>query len=194
MVTGHSRQFARSATPEGGQRYGSACLDVLKAGEHTRQGASGQRGHIEGFTERDEADAQCGQFLQRHDKIGKRMVRAGKQPDEDGIHFATTSSGRQLLSFRPLQSGRANLLQLDSDCPAQRDSEFPHGVHDSRKGLLVVGRDASSECDLERMESYSGASRKATLEKRFGKAGLARRSHIPSVFSTVFLTDLTVAV
>jgi hypothetical protein len=52
------------------------------------------------------------------------------------------------------------------------------GLHDLRKYLLVVGRDAPTGCGLELMGSNSEDSRKATFEKLFVNDGFARIAHI----------------
>jgi hypothetical protein len=46
-------------------------LKLGEDGEHAGQGAAAGCGHVEGFGERDEADAQLGQLFQRQHKIGK---------------------------------------------------------------------------------------------------------------------------
>ncbi len=54
------------------------------------------------FRQRDEADAQLGQFLQPQDEIGERTAPAVQPPDDDRIQFAAADGGKEAFPLGSL--------------------------------------------------------------------------------------------
>lgn len=118
-------------------------------GQHAGHSPSGWSGHVEGFGERNEADAQLSQLFQCDNKIGKRSPPAIQPQDEDCVDLASTNSGKQVFAPGPLQCARTDLLYLDGNLPASTDGILAHGFDLQWKSLVIVGGDAGVERHLK---------------------------------------------
>lgn len=116
-------------------------------GQHTRQGPACRRGHIKCFRQRDEADAQLGQFLQRQDEIGQRAAPAVQPPDDDRIQFASADGSKEVFPLGSLNCTRSYFSHFRNDLPSSASGIFTHRFDLQRQSLLVV-------CGNTRVDRY----------------------------------------
>ena len=70
--------------------------------EHAGQGPAARRRQVERLAERDEADLECGQFLEGRDQIDQGTPPAIQPPDQDQVEFTPSRRPDQILPLGAL--------------------------------------------------------------------------------------------
>src|SRR5579863_251576 len=123
--------------------------------EHGSHGAAGRSSQVEGLGQRDEADAEMLQFLERGQQIGYRSAPAIEPPDQHHVDLAPPSRFDQLLPHLPLRGAGADFLHLHGDGPAPSGCILAHGPILHRQGLLIVRGDTGVEPGAEHSSGSS---------------------------------------
>ena len=66
--------------------------------EHAGQGPTARRGQVERLAERDEADLECGQLLERRDQIDEGAPPAIQPPDQDQVELSPSRRPHQVFA------------------------------------------------------------------------------------------------
>ena len=77
-------------------------LELGEDRKHAGQGPAARRGQVERLAERDEADLECGQLLERRDQIDQGTPPAIQPPDQDQVQFAPLRRPEQALPLGAL--------------------------------------------------------------------------------------------
>ena len=113
--------------------------------EHAGHRSAGGCGQIERFAERNKANAEVSEFLQRGDEVKQRTAPAVQPPDQHDIDLAPPRGIEQLLALLARFSTGANFFDLHGDGPAAVRCVVAHSAHLHRKSLLIERGDARIE-------------------------------------------------
>ncbi len=89
--------------------------------EHAGQGPTARRGQVERLAERDEADLECGQLLERRDQIDEGAPPAIQPPDQDQVELSPSRRPHQVFALG------AATPRYDSRARAARGQSRPTG-------------------------------------------------------------------
>jgi hypothetical protein len=130
-------------------RFNPVALDVtFELGEdceHAGQSPAAGCGQVESFAQRDEADAQWSKLLQRGDEVEERPSPTVEPSHNDPIELPPSRRLEQLLSLRPQDCARANILDFQGSFLPTLDNVITHRGQLQRERLLVMGRDPGVE-------------------------------------------------
>ena len=123
---------------------------AFELGEHREQsshGATGGRGQIECFGQRNETDSEMLQFLERRNQIRDGPAPAIQTPHQHDIDFAPSCGSEQCFAQLALRRAGADLFDLRDDGPAALGCVFAQGADLQRQCLLIVRGNASVQAD-----------------------------------------------
>src|SRR5579864_294015 len=119
---------------------------ALELGEHSQQSGHGSpegRSQVQRLGQRYEPDAEMLKFLQRRQQVRHRSAPAVQAPHQYHVDLPTARGVQQFFPHLTLGSTRADLLYLQSNCPAAPGGIFPQGAVLQGKSLLVLCGHAS---------------------------------------------------
>ena len=122
-------------------------LKFCKDRQQPRQRASGRRGEIQGFAQRDKPNPEGMQLVQGPDEVGQGPAPAIQAPDDNGIDVAASRRLHQGLALPALTASRADLLDEDRDLPGALLHVRFHGLALQRQRLLILRGHSGIEPD-----------------------------------------------
>ena len=120
-----------------------------KIGQQPGHGSTGWRSQIQRLGQRDEADAEMLQFLERRQQIRYRPAPAVQPPHQHHIDLAAAGGLQQFLASFSLGRTGTDLTDLHGDRPAAPGGILPHGATLHGQRLLIVGGNAGVQAGAE---------------------------------------------